>query len=154
MSGSASMVWTLPFTSRLIRAIGCMSPLGKWLFAAVAPPRPAVDVRDQLRMVLMREASPTARSLEHPRRGFLAAAARGEPVGTRAKARLRPRPSALPPPRCDRAPGGDTPLASFPIHNVKQRSLLRSHARCCARVCFLLPRLDFRSPDRGDGGAP
>src|SRR5262245_1365246 len=30
--------------------------------------------------------------------------------------------------------GGDMPLASFPIHDVKQRSLLRSRARCCARV--------------------
>src|SRR5262245_62954354 len=42
---------------------------------AAAPPRRLVDVRSQLRMVLMREASPTARSLEHPRRGFLAGAA-------------------------------------------------------------------------------
>src|SRR5262245_39042424 len=44
-------------------------------FAAAAPPRWPVDLRHQLRMVLMREASPTARSLEHPRRGFLAGAA-------------------------------------------------------------------------------
>jgi hypothetical protein len=45
------------------------------------------------------------------------------------------------------------PATCFPIHNVKQRNLLRSRARCCARVFLLLPS-QLPIPDRGDGGAP
>src|SRR5262245_9528547 len=138
MSGSASMVWALPFTSRLIRAIGCMSPLGQSSFAAAAPPRRPVDLRDQLRMVLMREASPTARSLEHPRRGFLGGVGRYAPVGTRAQAR-----------RGARSPGHERVAADA---MALQRLADASHrvvllftmsnsavffvpaARCCARV--------------------
>jgi hypothetical protein len=45
-------------------------------------------------------------------------------------------------------PGAAACSRRFPIHNVKQRSLLRSWARCCARVLLL----SFPSaPERGDG---
>jgi hypothetical protein len=38
--------------------------------------------------------------------------------------------------RCRQRDGART--ASFPIHDVKQRSLLRSRARCCSRVLLFL----------------
>src|SRR5262245_18266777 len=91
MSGSASMVWALPFTSRLIRAIGCMSPLDV-IACGLRALAPAYDLRDQLRLDLMREANPTVRPLEHPRRGSLAGAV---PLACAARARARGAPAGL-----------------------------------------------------------
>ena len=67
----------------------------------------------------------------------------------RSEARPRPKPSALPPTRCRAI--GDAPLASFHLHDVKQRSFFVPAARFCARVlCFLFTA----PPNRGVGGAP
>jgi len=51
-------------------------------------------------------------------------------------------------------PLADAPPASFPIHNVKQRSLLRSRG-VSAPGSFSFPSSSqLPIPDRGDGGAP
>jgi hypothetical protein len=44
--------------------------------------------------------------------------------------------------------------ASFPIHEVKQRSLLRSRARCCARVLSRLSRFSVGWVERQPNPSP
>src|SRR5262249_52122761 len=79
-------------------------------------------------------------------------------VGDVPRAETRPRlePSALPPTRWHRPQHCRCAArVIFPIHNVKQRSLLRSRARVAAPRFFLSPSSSqLPIPDRGDGGAP
>ena len=79
--------------------------------------------------------SPRSRPLRAGRNSCAGAPRRALGRGTSALPLTRWRSSALPMHR----------TASFPIHNVKQRSLLRSRARCYARVFififFLLRRM-------------
>ena len=71
----------------------------------------------------------------------------------RVEARPRPGPSALPPTRSRSTESlADAPVASFDLHDVKQRRFFIPAARCCVGVS-LLPVRSTR-PERGVGGAP
>src|SRR5262245_653033 len=70
MSGSASMVWTLPFTSRSIRAMGACLP---WDVAMARLPRPRAPAAVLARICecfQCGEASPRRDTGKHPRDTF------------------------------------------------------------------------------------
>src|SRR5262245_30369279 len=72
----------------------------------------------------------------------------------RAEARARPGHERVAADAMAFEPLADAPPTSFPFHNVKQRSLLRSRDIFCARVLFPFPSFSASDPRPRGGGAP